>query len=102
MSFAQAIDVLFTNPIISQAATYTPVGGSAVSVRVVKASPKQQEVSIFQTHASVTPYLYDVRVSEVASPKDGDVLVVGDSTFSVRSYTKDEEQLVWQMNLDKA
>ncbi len=99
--FDTMIDTLFTSPILSQAATYTPAGGSPVTVQVVKSSPKQQEAVMFQTHASVTPYLYDVRVSEIAAPKDGDVLVVGAGTFKVRSHEKDEEQLVWQLNLEK-
>ena len=100
--FDTMIDTLFANPELSQTATYTPVNGSPVTVRVVKASPKQQEWGAFQTHASVPPYIYDVRGSEVGEPKDGDVLVVGAASFKVRSCEKDEEQLVWRLNLDKA
>lgn len=99
--FAQAINTIFSDPILSKVATYTPVDGSPVEVRVVKSSPKQQEASMFQTHLSVTPYLYDVRVVEIAAPRDGDVLTVGEETFTVRSYEKDEEQLVWRLNLVK-
>jgi hypothetical protein len=95
------INALFNDVNMSLAGTYTPAGGSDIAVRVIKASPKQEQWGAFQTHASVTPYVYDVRVSEVAVPKNGDVLVVDGMTFIVRSAEKDSEQLAWRLNLDK-
>jgi hypothetical protein len=102
MIFNLVANTLFTNLHLSQEATYTPVNGEPVTVRVVKASPKQEEVALFQTHSSVTPYIYDVRVTDVPTPQDGAMLVVNGESYRVRSYQKDEEQLVWRLNLDKA
>ncbi len=99
--FSSMINILFANPLLSVAGTYTPLTGSPMSVRVVKTSPRQQEWSAYATHASVTPYLFDVRVSDVASPKDGDVLTIDGSNFTIRSAELDEAHLVWRLNVDK-
>lgn len=97
--FGVMVDALFGDPNLSAAATYTPSGGSASAVRVIRRAPSQ-DAPLFNTGASLPAYSADVRVSELTSPQEGDALVIGSDTFTVRKFEKDSERLVWKLDLD--
>lgn len=100
-AFAAAIDTLFSDPNLGADATYTPVGGSALSVRAVTETRRlDQQFEPFRTGAIVTAYSAEVRASEVAQPQKGDTLQVNSRTFKVMSFEPDADKLSWRLDLD--
>jgi hypothetical protein len=80
---------LFSTDDWGQAATFTPDGGAAVAVTVIFSRAAALEDLGF---AGVTAPSHRalLRVSEVASPAPGDVLVIGSQTFTVDQVDGDE------------
>ena len=100
-AFSDSIDTLFTDPNLSVAATYTPLVGDASTVRAVVRKPDDVD-PIFQTGAVVPKYLADVRVSDLATPVEGDSITipVGGTTYKVaRPARTDPDQLIWTLSL---
>lgn len=95
------VDQLFTDENISTSASYTQAPAGAISVRIVRVNPPLQEISFGQTRAKLAAYGADIRQSEVAQPKQGDLLTVGAENFKVIGFEYDAEKLVWKLNLDK-
>jgi hypothetical protein len=95
-AFAAAMDVIFTDPNISAAATYV-TGNQVREVRVVLARPDViQDFGSARVHKE--SLLIEVRVAEVSHPSRGDQFFIGGSEYRVQGVPiRDRERLVWQI-----
>jgi hypothetical protein len=84
-------------------ATYTPAGGEAVSVRVIARRP-DTIVGFGETRIHAETATFEVRASEVASPRAGDQLTVGGDNFVVQGEPerRDPDRLVWMLDVQPA
>ena len=81
-AFSVALDTLFNDPNLSQAATYTPPGGSAGDCRVIVSMPDAIVDPFVGAPAVIADRLVDVRVAE-AAPVDGGAFVFGGLTYRI-------------------
>ena len=96
--FTAMIDACFRT--FGQDATYQPVGGGSLTVRVIFG--QATEVSgLFDAGLAAPAHIADVRIAEVTSPQTGDLLIVEGTTYIVRQALQDPERLVWRLDLDK-
>ena len=93
--FSAAIDVLFTDPNLSVAATFSP-GGAA---RIVWSKP--DEVWHGLGTGTVAPKrVAEVRVSEIAAPSEGDTVAIDGTTYTIDGVPRrDIDGLVWKFGL---
>ncbi len=94
------IDALFADPNIARDALYrAQATGGTRMVRVVTKRP--DEVLDFGDGRVVTATtVAEVRVSEVAEPREGDTLEIGDAVFVVQGVPRrDAERLIWSLDL---
>jgi hypothetical protein len=95
-AFAAAIDDLFADPNIGSDAVYTPAGGE--SVRVIARRP-DEIVGFGDTRIHAATAIFDVRISEVPAPAEGDTLAVGGDTHVIQGEpVGDRERLVWSLD----
>lgn len=94
-AFATALDQLHTDPNLSVAGTYTPVGGSPVSVRVV-IGVNDDKIDVL-SGARAAGFKVDVRKSDVAAPQKNDRVTVPAGpyagTYQLRDVMEDVEAL---------
>jgi hypothetical protein len=95
--FQGAVDATFAAFGID--AVYAPAGGEPVSVRVIARRP-DTIVGFGDTRIHAETAMFEVRVSEVASPRQGDQLTVDGETFVVQGEPerRDPDQLVWMLD----
>jgi hypothetical protein len=97
-AFASAIDDLFADPNIASDAVYTPADGDPVSVRVIARRP-DEIVGFGDTRVHTATAIFDVRISEVPTPAEGDTLEVGGETYVIQGEpVGDRERLVWTLD----
>ena len=98
-AFAAAVDAIFQDANMAAEATWTPQGGAPLPVRVIRRAP--DEVSSFGSARILSETtLVDVRVSDMASPKPGDTIIIGPDTFTIQGEPKrDRERLIWTLEL---
>lgn len=97
VDFRGPVDAAFRH--VGRDATYTPVGGVGVSLRVV-VGPKDMPGDFgFETRARVDRITIDVRRADVAAPKENDRLDLDGKSYSVQSLELDREQLVWRLDV---
>ena len=97
-AFAAAIDSLFADPHLAQDAVYTPAGGAPVPVRVIVRRPDVVSEFAGGRVAAVTA-VFDLRVSEVATPRPGDRLEMDGEAFLVQGEPRrDAARLVWTLD----
>ena len=78
-------------------AAYTVQGGVPVSIRVIAKRP-DEIVGLGDTRIHSETTLFDVRVSEVPSPRPGDTLIVDGVAYVVQGEpVRDRERLVWMI-----
>jgi hypothetical protein len=84
-------------------AVCTPAAGNPVPVRVFARRP-DTIVGFGETRIHAETATFEVRASEVASPRPGDQLVVGGETFIVQGEPgrRDPEGLVWSLDVRPA
>lgn len=75
-------------------ATYTPAGGEPVPVRVIARRP-DTIVGFGDTRIHAETATFEVRASEILSPRAGDQLTVGGQTFVVRSEPERRDPTGW-------
>ena len=94
--FQGAVDATFAAFGID--AVYTPAGGEPVPVRVIARRP-DTIVGFGETRIHAETATFEVRASEVASPRPGDQLTVGGETFVVQGEPerRDPDRLVWTL-----
>ena len=97
-AFDAAIDTLFLDPNISGEATYTPVAGAALTIRVI---PSREDgiASPFGAQIVLPTGSFDVKVSDVAAPQKGDTIAYGGETYRVQGEPRriDSQRLVWRL-----
>jgi hypothetical protein len=97
MAFQDAVDATFAAFGID--AVYTPAGGEPVGVRVIAKRP-DTIVGFGDTRIHAETATFEVRVSEVASPRPDDQLTVGSESFVVQGEPerRDPGRLIWTLD----
>jgi hypothetical protein len=97
-AFAGAVDASFAAFGID--AVYTPAGGDPVTVRVIARRP-DTSVGFGETRIHAEPAIFEVRTSEVATPRPGDRLTVDSEGFVVQGEPErqDPDRLVWTVDV---
>jgi hypothetical protein len=98
-AFAAAVDALFADPNLGRAATYLPADGDPFLVRVItRRADAVTEFGAARLWSETTRF--DLRVSEVASPRPGDRLVLDGEVFVIQGEpVRDRERLVWTLEV---
>jgi hypothetical protein len=96
-AFQGAVDATFAAFGID--AVYTAAGGGSVPVRVIARRP-DTIVGFGETRIHAETATFEVRASEVASPRAGDQLTVGGESFIVHGEPerRDSDRLVWALD----
>ena len=98
-AFAAAMDAIFEDANMAVEATWTPQGGAPMPVRVIRKAPDELTTFGSARILSETTFI-DVRVSDMASPKPGDTIIIGSDTFTIQGEPKrDRERLIWTLEL---
>lgn len=97
-AFADAIDDLFADPNLAVTVLYQQPGGEARPVRALVRRPDRDvQFGDIAIHAATS--VFEIRVSEVESPTEGDIFTLGDEAFIVQGTpTRDAERLVWSID----
>lgn len=104
--FDTAIDAIFADPNLGEAATYTPPAGAPTSCTVTVRKPDTAG-TLQTTGYQISPAAQDialiaeVRRSEIASPVRGGTLTTGGRTYPVRDVDLHPCRLTWVLALDK-
>ena len=96
---AGLVDRLFADPNLGRDAAYDPAEGDAFPVRVI--ARRANSVADFgEARLWLETTRFDLRVSEVASPRPGDRLVLDGETFVVQGEpVRGRERLVWTVDV---
>jgi hypothetical protein len=100
-AFEGAVDATFAAFGID--ATYTPAGGEPRPVRAIARRP-DTIVGFGETRIPAETATFEVRASEVASPRQGDQLTVDNETFVVQGEPerRDPDRLIWSLDVRPA
>ena len=81
-------------------ATYALAGGGLIPVRVIARRPDAL-VGFGDTRIHAETATFEVRASEVASPRPGDQLTVDGDTFVIQGEPerRDPDRLVWTLDM---
>ena len=98
-AFAAALDALFADPNLGRDATYQPADGDPIPVRVI--TRRADAITEFGAARLWSETMrFDLRVSEVASPRPGDRLVLDVESFVIQGEpVRDRERLVWTLDV---
>lgn len=97
-AFDHAASVIFRDANVTVAATYTPAGGTATGVRVVRQAPVM-DMGFGNSRVSSESVTFQVRRADVAEPRSGDVIVCDGQTRIVQGEPDlDAERLVWTLD----
>jgi len=101
-AIAAAFEALFADPNMAREATFTPKGGSAVSIRVVLRRPDRVfEFGETRLHAATT--MLDIRVADAPGLAEGDRFELDGVSYVVQGEpSRDAERLIWTAELHKA
>lgn len=92
-------DVLFADPNIADDGVYIPAAGDPVSVRVVLQRP-DRSVRLLDAGLMTPSTILQVRVSEIAMPRAGDVFEIAGATYLIKGEPKrDPLRQVWTLEL---
>ena len=97
-AFSAAVDTVFVR--FGLDAVYTPNGGGAVNVRVIAKRP-DEIVGFGDTRVITETNLFEVRSSEVATPRPGDRLTVDGAGYVIQGEPerRDPDRLVWTLDV---
>ena len=97
-AFQEMIDALFSNSSLAQDIVYTPVAGTPKTIRAVIKSPDRiVDVREMAIHSPIL--VVDVRVSDIATPQEGDTLTIGTLLYAVQGEpVRDAENLIWTLD----
>ena len=98
-AFSAAIDDLFADPNIARTAVWRPGGsGDGIPVRAIARRPdREAEFGDIAVHTATA--VFEVRVSEVPNPAEGDTISLDGETFIVQGEpARDAERLVWTLD----
>jgi hypothetical protein len=84
-------------------AVYTPAGGDPIPVRVIARRP-DTIVGFGQTRVHTETATFEVRASEVATPRPDDQLTVGAEIFVIQGEPdrRDPDRLVWTIDVRRS
>jgi hypothetical protein len=84
-------------------AVYSPASGEPVSVRVIARRP-DTIVGFGETRIHAETATFELRVSEVATPRPDDQLTVGGQSFVIQGEPerRDPDRLVWTLDVRPA
>jgi len=96
--FQGAVDATFAA--FGVDAVYTPAGGEPVPVRII-AKRQDNIVGFGDTRIHTETATFEVRASEVASPRSEDQLIVDGQTFVIQGEPerRDPDRLVWTLDV---
>jgi hypothetical protein len=96
--FEGAVDATFAAFGID--AVYVPAGGEPISVRAIAKRP-DTIVGFGETRIHAETGTFEVRASEIASPRPGDELTVVGETFVIQGEPerRDPDRLVWSLDV---
>jgi hypothetical protein len=96
-AFVEAVDATFAAFGID--AVYTPAGGEPVSMRVIARRP-DTIVGFGETPIHAETATFEVRASEVTSPRAGEQLTIGVEIFVIQGEPerRDPDRLVWSLD----
>ena len=95
IAVADAVDDCFRH--LGRDAVYTADGGEPVTVRVIAKRP-DEIVGLGETRIHAATTLFDVRASEVAEPRPGDLLDIDGEGLVVQGEpVGDAERLIWTL-----
>ena len=99
--FAGAVDA--TLAAFGIDATYTPAGGEPIRVRVIARRP-DTIVGFGETRIHAETTTFELRASEIATPRPDDQLIVDGETFVVQGEPerRDPDRLVWSLDMRPA
>jgi hypothetical protein len=99
--FGGAVDATFAA--LGVDATYMPVGGEPVPVRVIARRP-DAIVGFGETRIHAETATFELRASEIPNPRPGDQITVGGDTFVIQceSERRDPDRLVWTLDVRPA
>ncbi len=98
-AFDLAVEDLFADSNISQTAIYRVGGiGDGVRVRIIARQPDRDiEFGDISIHTATA--IFEIMVSAVPTPAEGDTITMGDETFVIQGEPKrDAERLIWNIN----
>ncbi len=98
--FAVAMDRIYANPSMAVAALW--ISGTTSqerSIRVIRRAPDR--ITDFGTARFVSDSMVlDVRVSDLADPQPGDLIVIGTESFTIQGEpVRDSDRLIWTLDL---
>jgi len=97
-AFADAIDDLFADPNLAVTVLYQQPGGEARSVCALVRRP-DRDVQFGDIAIHTATSVFEIRVSDMASPAEGDTITLGDESFIIQGTpTRDAERLVWSID----
>ena len=97
-AFQGMIDALFSDSALARDVLYTPVAGTAGTIRAVIKSP-DRIVDVREMAIHTPTLVVDVRVSDVLDPNEGDTLSIGALTYVVQGEpVRDTENLIWTLD----
>jgi len=99
-AFATAMDRIFSNADVAVAAVWiSGTTSQELPIRVIRRAPDRITDFGSARILSDTTTL-DVRVSELADPKPGDLIILGTESFVVQGEpARDAERLIWTLDL---
>lgn len=99
-AFSSAIYAIFADPNMAEDAVWRAQGVSpGVACRVIRRSPDVL-TDFGQARVRSETTRIDVRVSQIAQPRAGDIVEIGAETFKVQGEaTRDRERLVWTVDM---
>lgn len=100
---AVAIDAIFADPnMATDAVWYASSGGAGTPCRIILSRP--DEIGTYGESRLVNPTTrFDVRVSEIAGPCQGDLIQIGEESFRLQGDpTRDRLRLVWRCAAEPA
>jgi len=101
-AFAIGMDALFADDNIATNAIYTAGGGTPVLVRVV--ARRADSITGFgEAKLWSDTQRFDLRVSEVTTPRPGDRLEIDGEAFLIQGEpVRDAERLIWTVDVHPA
>ena len=98
--FAAALDRIYANPSMAAAAVWISATTSEERpIRVIRRAPDR--ITEFGAARFVSDtMMVDVRVSDLADPRQGDLIVIGADSFTIQGEpVRDRERLIWSLDL---
>lgn len=102
-AFAAAVDRIFSHADMAVAAVWiSGTTSEELPIRVVRRAP-DRIIDFGAARILSDTTTVDVRVSELADPRPGDLIILGTDSFVIQGEpTRDAERLIWTLDLRPA